>query len=70
MKSLTTMKFINEITVVDPDTGADVAVEIWKDGFTGGIFGIDASFLDQVGEFYNPFNGYRDELPAPDPRHN
>jgi hypothetical protein len=40
--------FIQEITVVDPDSKGAVEVEIWKDPVTGGIFGIDASFLDHT----------------------
>jgi len=48
-------KFVKEITVTDPDSGGDVEVELWKDPDTGGIFGVDSSFLDQV----------RDEVPCP-----
>lgn len=49
--------YIKEITVIDPDSGGEVEVEIWKCQTTGGIFGVDASFMDQVGTFHNPFTG-------------
>jgi hypothetical protein len=65
MKRDTKFTFITETTVKDPDTGDDVSVEIWKDNSTGGVFGVDASFLDQIGEHYNPFTGTRQELPDP-----
>ncbi len=38
--------WVKEITVKDPDTGNKVQVKIWKDPVTGGIFGIDASWMD------------------------
>ncbi len=60
-------KFVMEITVPDPDTGEPIAVEIWKDPESGGLFGVDASFLDQVREdgIPSPFNAEtRLRLPA------
>ena len=57
--------FLTEVTVTDPHTKDDVPVEIWKDNHTQGVFGVDASFLDQIGEHYNPFTGARQELPNP-----
>jgi hypothetical protein len=57
--------FVKEVTVRDPETGSDVEVEIWKDNNTDGMFGIDSSYLDQIGEHYNPFTGTRQELPDP-----
>lgn len=42
--------FIQEITVIDPETKGEVAVEIWKDPVSGGIFGLDASFIEQMTE--------------------
>jgi hypothetical protein len=39
--------FINEITVVDPETNAPVQVSMFKHE-NGGIFGIDSSFLEQM----------------------
>ncbi len=41
-------KYVTSITVQDPDTGEDVELEVHKDPESGGIFAIDASFLDQV----------------------
>jgi hypothetical protein len=44
---MNTAKFFQEITVKDPDTNLPVEVDLFKhEG--GGIFGIDASYLDQV----------------------
>ena len=55
-----TTKFIKEIVVIDPDTGLEVHVEIHKDPESGGVFGVDASYLDQLSSVVNsPFNGTR-----------
>src|SRR5262249_5566297 len=52
-----TCRFIKKIVVIDHDTGGGVAIEIWKDPQSGSIFGIDASFVDQVSdEIPSPFN--------------
>lgn len=42
-----TAKFIKEITVVDPDSGGDVAIAVFKHNQSGGMFAIDSSFLEQ-----------------------
>lgn len=48
---------ITEVVVKDPDTNGDVTVEIWKDPVSGGIFGIDSSFLEQYTDVIrSPFN--------------
>ena len=39
--------FVKEIVVIDPDTKGDVSVAIYKEE-AGGMFGIDASFLENV----------------------
>lgn len=39
--------FIEEITTKDPDTGGEVQVSLFKDEASGGIFGIDSSFIEQ-----------------------
>ena len=40
-------KYVSDITVIDPDTDGEVYVTIFKhEG--GGMFGIDASFIEQV----------------------
>ena len=40
-------KYVKEIVVVDPDSGGDVTIAIYKhEG--GGMFGIDSSFIEQV----------------------
>jgi len=64
--------FITQIVVTDPDTGARVEMEVWKDPTSGGLFAIDASFLDDVTEeIPSPFNPHvslhlwEDTLPAP-----
>jgi len=44
-----TAKYIKDIVIQDPDTGGDVEVTLFKHE-CGGIFGIDASWIDQVAE--------------------
>jgi len=39
-------KFVEEITVIDPDTKGEVQLEVWKHE-NGGMFAIDSSYLDQ-----------------------
>jgi hypothetical protein len=39
--------FVTEVTVNDPDTNAPVLLEIYKHEQSGGMFGMDASFIDQ-----------------------
>lgn len=53
----TTAKFVRHITVLDPDTGADVELEVWKDPESGSLLAVEASFLDQVrGQVFSPYN--------------
>ena len=42
--------FIQGVKVVDPETKGEVAVGIWKDPVSGGIFGLDESFVHQMTE--------------------
>ncbi len=64
-KPSNTVTFIEEILTTDPDSGGEVAVSLFKDPVSGGIFGIDSSFIDKMYEehedsiqpaFYEPFN--------------
>ena len=48
-------KLISKFTVIDPDSQAPVEVEIYKLN-TGGIVGIDASFLATEEPVYSPFD--------------
>lgn len=43
----TTATFIQEVTITDPETNAPVTVSMYKHDITGGIFGIDSSFIEQ-----------------------
>jgi hypothetical protein len=43
----TRAKFVKDITVIDPDTLGEVQIGIYKHE-NGGMFGIDASYADQV----------------------
>jgi hypothetical protein len=43
----TTAKFVTEITVTDPDSGGEVELDVFKHE-NGGMFAIDASYLDQA----------------------
>lgn len=50
--------YVTEVTVIDPDTGGEVVVEIWKDSVSGGMMGVDASYLEyNDGLMYDPFRG-------------
>ena len=52
-------KFVKEITVVDPDTGGDVHLEVYKhEG--GGMLAIDSSFLEQSTEDDKPYQVIQD----------
>lgn len=42
-----TATFIEEVTITDPDTNTPVKVAIYKHDQTGGMFGIDTSFIEQ-----------------------
>ena len=57
--------FVKSVKVIDPNDRSEVEVELWKDNLTNAVFGVDASFLDQVEEHYNPFTGECQELPLP-----
>jgi hypothetical protein len=52
-------KYIEEVMVKDPDTGAMIEIEIWKHP-SGGMFGVDSAYLDQVTDYvYDPFGGLK-----------
>ena len=40
-------KFVNEITVIDPDTKGEVSLSVFKHK-NGGMFAIDSSYIEQV----------------------
>lgn len=44
----TTAKFIKEISVTDPDTGNEINVAIYKELESGGMFGVDSSYVEDV----------------------
>lgn len=46
-------KFAGKVVVNDPDTGASILLEAYKDPGSGGIFAIDPSGLEQEGPFSN-----------------
>ena len=51
---------VEEVTVYDPDTQLPVDIAIFKDQQSGGMFGVDASFLMTLSEddpVNHPFNG-------------
>ena len=50
---------VTEIVVDDPVTGLPVHIAIYKDNATGGMFGVDSSFVSQMDLddcVYSPFN--------------
>ncbi len=62
---MTEARFVQEVEIVDPDSGQPVSVAIYKDPVSGGLFGIDSSYVEQVrDDVPNPFgNGGRLRLP-------
>ena len=46
---MNTAKYVTEITVTDPDSNGEVEMSVYKHQ-NGGMFAIDASFLEQVFE--------------------
>ena len=42
--------FVTSVAVKDPDSGGEVEVYIFKDELSGGMFGVDSSFLEQAFE--------------------
>lgn len=59
---MNTAKFINSRITIDPDTGGDVNISMFKHEQSGGIFGIDTSFIVETFEddeeviIADPFN--------------
>jgi hypothetical protein len=49
-------RYVTTVTVIDPDSGGEVEVEIRKIDESGAMVGIDGSYLEQdVGEVNNPY---------------
>jgi hypothetical protein len=42
-------KWCGEVTVIDPDTGNEIEVAMYKHS-NGAMFGIDSSYIEQVAE--------------------
>jgi hypothetical protein len=55
---MTTAKYVQEITVIDPDTNLPVELSIFKHNDSGGMFAIDSSFINQC---------YNDDVMLSDP---
>ena len=59
---MSTARLLGQEPVLDPDSGAFVQIAIYKHNESGGLFAIDASFLDQCFEderdpvIQDPFN--------------
>jgi hypothetical protein len=59
-------KYIATVTVLDPDSGGPVEVEIRKDPLSGAMVGLDGSYLANTDEdVYSPYN-HGDKLSVPD----
>lgn len=57
--------FIQEVSVTDPESDAPVSISIYKHKTSGGMFGVDSSFLETLEEnesVIEPFNGSTVEL--------
>ncbi|MBJ7265519.1 hypothetical protein [Idiomarina abyssalis] len=57
-------KFVTDITVIDPDTGDDIELCVYKDENSGAMFAIDASY--DLGTIPSPFNAEPLELLEPE----
>lgn len=47
---MNTAKFVDQITVTDPDSKLKVELTVLKHEQSGGMFAVDSSFLDQCFE--------------------
>ena len=57
--------FVSEVKVGDPDTNGQVDIAIYKDSESGGMFGVDSSYLMTLSDddpVNNPFNCHLIEL--------
>jgi hypothetical protein len=45
---MNTAKFVTEVIVKDPDTKLPVSLAVYKHNESGGMFAVDASFIDQT----------------------
>lgn len=45
--NMNTAKFVETITVTDPDSGLPVDLSVYKHNQSGGMLAIDSSYLDQ-----------------------
>jgi len=41
-------RFAGDISVMDPETGDEVELVVFKDPISGGMFAIDFTYLDQI----------------------
>ena len=48
-----TAQFVKVVNVIDPDTGGEVELEVYKHE-NGGMFAMDSSYLEQVCEDDEP----------------
>lgn len=39
--------FVTEVKVIDPDSKGEVGIAIYKHDHSGGMFGVDSSFIEQ-----------------------
>ena len=48
---------VDIVSVVDPNSGDTVEIEIWKDPESNALLGVEAGFMDGVSEcIYSPYN--------------
>jgi len=64
MAKITTSRLVTTITVTDPETSAPVQVSIYKEETSGGMFGVDSSYLEQenIFQIQSPFGGHLTQL--------
>jgi len=57
--------FVAEVTVMDPASHAPVEISLYKDEQSGGMFGVDSSYLITLSDtdtVIEPFNGENVDL--------
>lgn len=50
MEKINSATFVEEITVIDPDTKGEVKITVFKHDQSGGMFAVDSSFIESVFE--------------------
>lgn len=67
MPKTVTAIYAGTFTARDPETGAEVEMEVWKDPVSGAMLAIDGSYIEQVEDPVNsPYGKHKLEAPEND----